>query len=120
MIGVDTADVGSPRIGVLRAPGSEVVTLVPGGRYDFLSGASLATAHVSGAIALLLARNRHLNRSTVFQLLERSEGERGLPADTAPINACLALADLLKSGSCPEPRAAAAEHAAEGLLPTPR
>ena len=37
---------------VLRAPGRDVVTLVPGGRYDFLSGSSLATAHVTGVVAL--------------------------------------------------------------------
>jgi subtilisin family serine protease len=106
MIDVDVADAGRPRPGILRAPGSEVVTLVPGGHYDFLSGASLATAHVSGAIALLLAKDRHLSRSLAYQLLERSEDARGNSGDTAPINACIALADLLKAGTCPQVRGA--------------
>jgi subtilisin family serine protease len=62
-----------------------VVTLVPGGSYDFVSGPSVATAHVSGAIALLLARRANLDRDTVFRLLERSGTQ---------INACVALTQL--------------------------
>lgn len=107
MIAVDMVESGHARAGVLRAPGRDVVTLVPGGRYDFLSGASLATAHVSGAVALLLAKNRRLNRDAAFGLLERSESPRG-GDEAAPINACLALADLLRAGGCPVARTASA------------
>lgn len=82
VIAVDMAESGSGRAGVLRAPGREVVTLVPGGSYDFVSGPSVATAHVSGAIALLLARRASLDRDTVFRLLEQSGSQ---------INACVAL-----------------------------
>ena len=32
----------------LRAPGDEILTLEPGGSYDYASGSSLATAHVTG------------------------------------------------------------------------
>jgi subtilisin family serine protease len=39
----------------LRAPGREVLTLTPGGHYDFVSGSSMAAAHVTGAVALLMA-----------------------------------------------------------------
>jgi subtilisin family serine protease len=107
MIAVDMAESGRARRGVLRAPGREVVTLVPGGSYDFLSGASLATAHVTGAIALLLAKEHRLDRNAAYGLLERSESPSGERGDSVPINACLALIRLMRQGSCAEPRAAA-------------
>jgi subtilisin family serine protease len=95
VIPVDMAESGAARSGVLRAPGREVVTLVPQGRYDFVSGSSLATAHVTGAVALLRAR-------------ELGPGM----ADASPINACLALARLLERNLCSKavaiPAAAAA------------
>jgi len=119
MIAVDMADAGPVRGGVLRAPGREVVTLVPGARYDFLSGASLATAHVTGAIALLLAKDARLSRDAAYALLESSEGPRADAGDTGPINACLALASLLKQSGCAGPRAAGTEQPA-GLLPARR
>lgn len=98
MIPVDMAESADARAGVLRAPGLEVVTLMPGGRYDFVSGSSLATAHVSGAVALLLARNHRLDRDHVFRLLTRSESGPAVVASS--INACLALARLLGLTSC--------------------
>jgi subtilisin family serine protease len=85
MIAVDMAETGAARAGVLRAPGREVVTLVPGGSYDFVSGPSVATAHVSGAVALLLAKRPDLDRDAIYGLLERSGTQ---------INACVALAGL--------------------------
>lgn len=96
VIAVDMAESGSRRPGVLRAPGREVVTLVPGGTYDFVSGPSVAAAHVSGTIALLLARHADLDRDTVYRLLERSGSQ---------INACVALAQLTagRESSCAAP-----------------
>lgn len=38
----------------IAAPGVEVLTTVPGGFYDYKSGSSLSSAHVTGVIALLL------------------------------------------------------------------
>jgi subtilisin family serine protease len=87
MITVDSSENGKARDGVLRAPGRDVVTLVPGGRYDFLSGASLATAHVTGAIALLLAKAPKLDSDAVYGLLSRS-------SSSVSINACAAMAEL--------------------------
>jgi major intracellular serine protease len=40
--------------GLMSAPGVEVITTVPGGSYDFQSGSSLSSAHISGLVALLL------------------------------------------------------------------
>ncbi|GAB3455458.1 S8 family serine peptidase [Massilia terrae] len=39
----------------LRAPGTDIPTSLPGGRWGMVSGASFAAAHVSGLTALLLA-----------------------------------------------------------------
>lgn len=118
VIPVDMAESAAARSGVLRAPGREVVTLVPGGRYDFVSGSSLATAHVSGAVALLLARDHRLNRDAVYRLLAQSGAGPGL-ASAAAINACAALARLLERTACTKvatvPATAAA--AASGTAP---
>lgn len=101
VIPVDMAEATGVRSGVLRAPGSEVVTLVPGGRYDFVSGSSLATAHVTGAVALLVARSRKLDRATAYDLLSRSGQRDGAAAEGTSINACAALAELI--GATPAP-----------------
>jgi subtilisin family serine protease len=101
MIAVDSAGTGPPREGVLRAPGRDVVTLVPGGRYDFLSGSSLATAHVTGVVALLLARSPNLDRKTLYGILSRSATADTSSADHTTINACAAMAELARARHCP-------------------
>lgn len=101
VITVNSAEDGPQREGVLRAPGRDVVTLVPGGRYDFLSGSSLATAHVTGVIALLLAKAPNLDRSALYGLLSRSSDHS--TSDHNSINACMAMAELAKAQRCPAP-----------------
>src|ERR1700734_1622811 len=54
---------------VLYAPGLEILTLLPGGHYDFASGASIATAQVSGVVALMLAKNPALSAASAYRLL---------------------------------------------------
>ncbi|MGA2324660.1 MAG: S8 family peptidase [Bryobacteraceae bacterium] len=44
----------------LVAPGEKIVAPVPGIAYETMDGTSMAAPHVSGAAALLLARNREL------------------------------------------------------------
>jgi len=63
------ARMGSARI---RAPGSDVLTTFPGGRYDYASGSSLAAAHVSGIVALARALRR-LDPQQVRTLLTAHE-----------------------------------------------
>lgn len=58
--------------GVLSAPGNDILTTQPGGGYDFTSGSSMAAAHVSGIVALLLSLAPTLDARTVHDLLLRS------------------------------------------------
>ena len=55
--------------GVLSAPGSDILTTQPGGGYDFTSGSSMAAAHVSGIVALLLAISPELDPRSIHDLL---------------------------------------------------
>ena len=40
----------------LGAPGASILSTIPGNRYGYMSGTSMATPHVSGAAALILSR----------------------------------------------------------------
>jgi subtilisin family serine protease len=89
VIAVDTAD-GAAQAApdkVLRAPGRDILTLEPGGRYDYASGSSLAAAHASAVAALLLEAAPAQDAGAVRTALERSRSG-------ASINACEALATL--------------------------
>ncbi|HJV70691.1 S8 family serine peptidase [Ideonella sp.] len=69
---------------VLAAPGRDVLTLQPGGRYDYASGSSIAAAHVTGVAALLLAADPRLDRATLgAALLEHGSGPARLNASAA-------------------------------------
>jgi hypothetical protein len=46
----------------VAAPGVGILTTGPGGRYDFSTGTSIATANVSASLALLLAKNPNIQR----------------------------------------------------------
>jgi len=88
--------------GVLQAPGREVLTLAPGGRYDFFSGSSISTGEISGVTALMLALRSHLNAREAQALLSQATDTTNSPAGPVrSVNACLALASLLGSGDCP-------------------
>jgi subtilisin family serine protease len=85
----------------LLAPGTDVLTLVPAGLYDFQSGSSLATASVSGGIALLLARDQKLRAPQVHRLLaSSSQLLMTASGETYSINICTALATLLRLPDC--------------------
>jgi subtilisin family serine protease len=58
--------------GTVAAPGVEILTTVPNDGYDFVSGSSLATAHVSGIIALVLELKPNLSPVEVKDLLARN------------------------------------------------
>ncbi|MGO4703033.1 S8 family serine peptidase [Dyella sp. 2RAB6] len=54
---------------VLSAPGSDILTTQPNGGYDFTSGSSMAAAHVSGIVALLLSIQPDLDVASIRKLL---------------------------------------------------
>ena len=87
----------------LAAPGIEVLTTVPNRAYDFLSGSSFATAHVSGIVALLLEGNPHLSPREVKDLLVNSGRpvNRNNPETVSlrHVDACAALRRIVRD-SC--------------------
>ena len=96
---VDEINVGLPSVdvhqGAISAPGSEILVAVPHGGYDFSSGSSLAAAHVSGVIALLVAVEPDLNAHKINSLLMKSR-----VSGAGPVNACRAIALLLDTSGC--------------------
>jgi hypothetical protein len=87
-------DAAAPATGPVGAPAREVLTLMPGGRYDFASGTSMAAAHVSGLAALLLQHQPGLDGPRIERLL-RGSGEAARPLD-----ACHALESIKPHCGC--------------------
>ncbi len=93
VLAVDSSEAHAAKHGVLLAPGNEILTLMPEGHYDFASGSSLATAHVTGTVALLLAQNPKLRPEPVQSLLSRTSTRNGASRwrTAESINACAAM-----------------------------
>ena len=85
------------RATMLAAPGVEILTTAPPHAYAFLSGTSLAAAHVSGVVALLLQREPRMSPSQVRLVLFATAHPvtaSGVPAIRL-VDACAALARLV-------------------------
>jgi Subtilase family len=67
---------GGERIRLLAAPGQEIITTVPPKNYNFISGSSLAAAHVTGIAALLLERQPGLSPTQVSAILRNTARPR--------------------------------------------
>jgi subtilisin family serine protease len=91
-VALDEGAARSPRM--LAAPGRDVLTLVPGGHYDYASGSSLAAAHVTGAVALLRALDPRMGAEAVQALLLRHPGT---------VDACAAVRRLRPEVVCQMP-----------------
>jgi hypothetical protein len=103
---IAVASAGGPTVAgfpeALRAPGHNVLTLRPEGRYDFESGSSMAAANVTG-IAALLRSLRHDVTAADLRMLLQSEPRRtdvAEPAAAPMVNACQAVVALLHAGEC--------------------
>jgi hypothetical protein len=104
VIAVDSADrePHTRQMNTLFAPGDDILVPVPGGGFDYASGSSLSAAHVSGVVALLVARQPALTYRDVSALLAAGDGPSG-----TSVNACRALARLLNEAGCTLPVQAA-------------
>jgi subtilisin family serine protease len=96
--------------GSLFAPGREILTLAPEDRYDYVSGSSVAAAHVSGIAALIREIRPQMRHETVRELLVRTSAEVPSSAGVSRfvVNACAAVADLVGRRDCSRAVAAAA------------
>lgn len=93
VITVAAATVTDDAMHTLSAPGTEVLTTEPGQRFDFASGSSIAAAHVSGVVALMLSLDPDLSTSAIRALLQASM----LTQQGNSIDACRAVAKLRKT-----------------------
>ena len=82
----------------LYAPGQQILVAIPDNAYDFRSGSSLAAAHVSGIVALLLSVSPELPFARVHEMLH--ESQQAEYADTVSVNACLVLQIDDRSRTC--------------------
>jgi subtilisin family serine protease len=88
----------------LAAPADEVLTTTPGAGYAFLSGNSLAAAHTTGVIALLMERQPDIDAERIAAILTATTT---YSAGSASINACRAVARLAGAEACLAPSASA-------------
>ncbi|TFW31414.1 peptidase S8 and S53 subtilisin kexin sedolisin [Duganella callida] len=93
------ARAGGPPAGTpsdaLLAPGNDVPTTMPGGRWSFVNGSSYAAAHVSGMVALL---DQLQPASSPAQLRTLLTPAGSLNAGN--IDACVSLSRLIRDFSC--------------------
>lgn len=85
----------------IRAPGVKILTTLPHGAYDFVSGSSLAAAEASAIVALLTQISPDLTSGEARSILKRSQ----LPAvdeSFGGINAGSAILALCEDRDCPE------------------
>lgn len=61
----------------LAAPGVDILSTLAGGGYGELSGTSMASPHVAGVAALIMARNPHLDVRSIRSLVLRSVDKLG-------------------------------------------
>jgi subtilisin family serine protease len=101
VIEVASAETHSTVANALYAPGREILTLLPGGHYDFASGSSIATAQVSGVVALMLAKNPSLSGAAAYRLLrDTSSALKATDGSIKGIDACSAVVTLVGRGDC--------------------
>lgn len=79
----------------LLAPGNDIPTTAPGGRWAFVNGSSYAAAHVTGMLALLDELRPGTPPAQMRSLLQS-----GAALHTATIDACTAISRLVRDLSC--------------------
>ncbi|MGH8530834.1 MAG: S8 family peptidase [Nevskiales bacterium] len=98
----------------LFAPGLDILTTAPNSGYAFRSGSSMAAAHVTGVVALLLEVQPDLSAQELTRLLTEASatpvaaGIGKVASAAESVSACKALARLLAAGSCADVKSAVA------------
>ena len=91
---------GARRVDV-AAPGENIYSTLPGGRYGYMTGTSQATAFVSGVAALLLSKNPRLKpvelKKLILENVDRFPTLMGKVATAGRINAYKSLVALEQS-----------------------
>lgn len=75
---------------LLAAPGVDILTTVPRQTYDFMTGSSLAAAHVSGIAALLIEQHPTLSPAQLHTLLQTT----ARPVDGTPGTTTVGIVDI--------------------------
>ncbi|HWP10480.1 MAG TPA: S8 family serine peptidase [Ramlibacter sp.] len=96
---ISVADAPSTRSpGAVAAPGTDVLTTLPGSRWGVVSGSSYAAAHVSGLVALIIDAR---SRNTAMSGRHHAPMATDLVADPdGRIDACATLARALVACGC--------------------
>jgi subtilisin family serine protease len=81
----------------LAAPATHVLTLRPGGEYDFESGTSVAAAEMTGVVALLLSANNRLTSDSIVSVLRSTQGASTQPV-SIDVDAALAKVEAERTG----------------------
>lgn len=101
---------GHARAGsTVTAPGTEVFTTMPHQRYGYMSGSSIAAAHITGVIALLLEIAPTLSAAEITALLSEKQTADG--SLTRTVNACAVLARVAPAVDCGPHKAARSSEA---------
>lgn len=85
----------SLRADAFSVPANHILTLRPGGQYDFESGTSVAAAELTGVIALLMSSaDTRLSTGSIVSLLKATEVTEGATAGSLNVNEALSKLDL--------------------------
>lgn len=92
----------------IAAPGHNVLSTIPGNKYDVYSGTSMATPHVSGVIGLLLAKEGRMDLDTLRDRVVMTgvpvAGLRGKTLTSSRIDAYNLLTDTRPVRNDPNPK----------------
>jgi len=91
----------TPQLHTITAPGEKILTTLPHGTYDFISGSSIAAAEVSGIVALLLELKPDLTFAEARSILQKSESPATIDSFSG-INANTAITALCETTTCPQ------------------
>jgi hypothetical protein len=103
-------DAPDMRAGVLLAPGRDIPATMPGGRWDFVTGSSYATAHVTGIVALLRELDPRLQAAGVRDAFEATVRRNPL-SGAMFVDACRVIGRAARASVCEDTREAnSAQH----------